>query len=51
MKNIVDKPKLSSKPMIDIIGYAVNSHIGPFNEINEDRICIATALKKNNTEF
>lgn len=43
----LDKAKVSSKSVGHIKGYAVNSHPGPLNTINEDRICIVTNLNRS----
>lgn len=47
VRSVLDKPKISSKCSGNIIAYGVNSHAGSYSPINEDRICIATCLKKN----
>lgn len=47
VRSVLDKPKISSKCCGNIIAYGVNSHAGSYNPINEDRICIATTLRKN----
>lgn len=43
---IIDPSKISSKNYGFIRGYAANSHVGLYNSVNEDRICIVTNLNK-----
>jgi len=38
---------VSTKTIGYIKGYSVNSHAGPLNVINEDRICVVTNLNKS----
>lgn len=44
---LIDKAKTSAKQTGQIRGYAVNSHPGPLNTFNEDRICVVTNLNKS----
>lgn len=43
---IIEKAKISAKPIGIIKGYSVNSHPGSLNTANEDRICVITNLNK-----
>lgn len=44
---LIEKAKTSVKQIGKLKGYAVNSHPGPLNSFNEDRICVVTNLNKS----
>lgn len=46
----IDKAKISTKFIGEVKGYAVNSHPGPLNSVNEDRICIVTNLTRSSSK-